>query len=540
MKDKVIEFPKLAEERARKLRAEVERLSRLPPVEWMFYLPDVATKHAVDAGELKKMVEATIAATEKQRREDKAEHREVVRLDERARRETRRVDTEREKKEKEKRREREKELRAIAKLPRLAHAASLSKLAERLGEDVDALRTQLEFFVSAEDDGVIAEVEPWPEPVALAELLDEALAMISRYVVIHDESARIAIVLWVALAWVHEIAVHSPILEFTSADAGEGKSTLCGVLSHITPRGDVSTELTGPALYRFVDQVKPTLIIDDADRLLSRRPDLVHIVNAGWTRGVKIRRQVNGVTRWFDPFCPKIISGKDLYLPSATKTRCITVKLLPKLKSEEVVDFDYVDDENFVTLRRKFARFAADSAVALRDARPEIADLNNRAKMNWRLQVAIADLAGEKWPEAARVAASTIGRDREEPSEGKRLLAAVRLLFVRHGRWLLSNEIGGRLAELDDEWANFRGKSRAINKWEVAVLLKPYGIEPSVIHARGREVADRGYDGEKPPVAKAFRYYLPDLPGGRTHVSHESTKKSKSKPRRKSTTRKKK
>src|SRR5262245_53207388 len=133
-KDKVIEFPN---ERARKLRVEVERLAGLPPVEWMFYLADVAAKFAIEAGDPKQMIEATIAENEKRRREDKADHREVVRLDERARRETRRVDSEREKKEKEKRREREKELRAIAKLPRLAHAASLSKLAERLGEDVE-------------------------------------------------------------------------------------------------------------------------------------------------------------------------------------------------------------------------------------------------------------------------------------------------------------------------------------------------------------------------------------------------------------------
>ena len=198
--------------------------------------------------------------------------------------------------------------------------------------------------------------------------MNEVQAQLARFVVIHDEAMAVAAVLWIAFAWVHEIAVHSPLLKFTGADADIGKTTACGVLKFLTPRAYAGAELTGPVLYRFVDHVHPTLIIDDADRLLRRRADLVHIINIGWTRGTLIPRQDHGVTRWFDPFCPKVLAGVDLLLPKATETRTITIRLLPKLPEEKLEEFNHVDDDSFVTLRRKFARWAADNAAALKNA----------------------------------------------------------------------------------------------------------------------------------------------------------------------------
>src|SRR3984893_13136999 len=110
-----------------------------------------------------------------------------------------------------------------------------------------------------------------------------------------------AIGLWVCFAWLHaEIAVHSPLLVLTSAEGDTGKTTACSVIQLMTPRSYAAAELTGPNLYRFVDHLHPTLIVDDADKLLERKPDLVHIINVSWTRGTKIPRQDHGITRWFD------------------------------------------------------------------------------------------------------------------------------------------------------------------------------------------------------------------------------------------------
>jgi hypothetical protein len=73
--DNVVDFPISAEERARRLQVEVERLARLPLVEWMLYLDDVAKKYGIDPAKLKAMVEGVIKMNEKKAREDKAEDR---------------------------------------------------------------------------------------------------------------------------------------------------------------------------------------------------------------------------------------------------------------------------------------------------------------------------------------------------------------------------------------------------------------------------------------------------------------------------------
>jgi hypothetical protein len=234
--EKIVDFPKAApEEQAQRLQIEVERLARLPPVEWLFYLSTdgFAEKHGVERATLKGMIEASIKANEKKAREDKAEdqqrERRVEKEQTKARREQREQKREQARADKEaerKRKERVKEFKAIAQLPRLVHEARLAELAKRLDEELEFLRDEFEAFIGPEED---AGLEPWDEPVETRELLIELMAQLRRYVVLHDEVA-VAIVLWVMFAWVHEIAMHSPLLIITSAEPDSGKTTALGVI----------------------------------------------------------------------------------------------------------------------------------------------------------------------------------------------------------------------------------------------------------------------------------------------------------------------
>ena len=130
------------------------------------------------------------------------------------------------------------------------------------------------------------------------------------------------------------------MLAATSAEIDSGKSTLVAVAGRMSPRYSLNIEMTGPSLYRTVDATKPMLVLDEADDLFIRKSDLKHIVNAGWTRGAKIPRQVNidGVwtTVWFDPFTPKAIALLGRNLSPATRTRCIELRTVPKREDEHV------------------------------------------------------------------------------------------------------------------------------------------------------------------------------------------------------------
>jgi hypothetical protein len=181
------------------------------------------------------MIETTIKANEKRAREDKAENRqrirrlqkdkvtaqrEVAREQAKQKREQEQADKEAERK----RKERKKAFEAIAKLPLLAHEARLAELAKRSGEDLDFLRDEFAaYYVPADMD--TKPIEPWDQPVDTHALLLELMAQLRRYVVVQDDVA-IAITLWLLFSWVHEVAVHSPLLIATSAEPDSGKSTL--------------------------------------------------------------------------------------------------------------------------------------------------------------------------------------------------------------------------------------------------------------------------------------------------------------------------
>lgn len=335
---KIVEFPTVElppEERARRLKIEVERLARLPRVEWLYYIEstDVAEKHQVSRTILKEMIETTIKANEKKAREDRAEdrrrerrvekdkvraQRELAREQAKQKREPEQADKEAEGK----RKGRKKAFEAIAKLPLLAHEARLAELAKRSGEDLDFLRDEFAaYYVPADMD--TKPIEPWGQPVDTHALLLELMAQLRRYVVVQDVVA-IAITLWLLFSWVHEVAVRSPLLIASSAEPDSGKSTLLGVLSFLVPRAYFAIELTGANIYHIVDLKKPTLLIDEADQLFRRKAALAEIVNAGWTRGsARIPRMVHGVIHEFDAFCPKVIGMLGLNLPGTMASRAI-------------------------------------------------------------------------------------------------------------------------------------------------------------------------------------------------------------------------
>jgi hypothetical protein len=222
----VVEFP-TSDERARRLRIEVDRLARLPTVEWMFYLDGSAEKHGIDKAKLKQMVASTIKAAEKKEREDKGElrrrekqkstaKRDDERKQERKEREEERKEREDKKEAERKERDKQKTFEMLIKLPSSEHEGRLKALAKRIGEDIEVLRIEFEEFAREGKSEIGGDIVPWPDPVDTKAVLTDVMKQLKRYVVLSDDQA-LAITLWIIFAWLHEsTAVHSPLLVFKS------------------------------------------------------------------------------------------------------------------------------------------------------------------------------------------------------------------------------------------------------------------------------------------------------------------------------------
>jgi hypothetical protein len=532
---RVIDFPRSdvsEEERVRRVMVEVDRLARLSPGEWKLWFENTAQTLDIAPEMLRDLIETKVnnikaaeraAEIEKRRQEDRAERqrREEIRK--------------RERQSKEKSKEKSKAFADIAKLPSDRRETRLGELTKRLDEDPAALCEEFSEYAKSADETPSAtwHVEPWPEPVETAALLRDVIGKIDQHFAARPHEV-LTVGLWTMMAWVHEIAAtYSPFLVATSAEPDSGKTTMLGTVSFLTPKPFSAVEVTGPNIYRFVDREKPTFILDEADDLFKRKTDVQHIFNSSWTRGTKIPRQANvggaSVTVWYDPFCPKAVGLLGLNIQRALASRGIIIKVWPK-RPGDTQEFNHIDDAAFAELRSKLARWSADNAIALKDARPQYpVGFNNRLQSNWRLLLAISELAGGQWPEQAREAAERISRTTRKPSFGLQLLVALHKIFASRKfvsrSEITSEEIIVQLrSDRDSVWVDYKGGH--ITQRQVADLLEQYDVFPHAVHPTKRgNLTLRGYSREQ--FADVFARFVPS---GDPHIRTHRSGRPKSKP----------
>jgi hypothetical protein len=293
-------------------------------------------------------------------------------------------------------------LEALSKLrPGVEFARQRKRAAKQLGVSAAAIDAELE----ARRDDMIAPlyghwiIDPWPEVADGDALLRDIVRRMRRHIVCSREGV-LAAALWVMLAWIHdEAATHSPILNINSAEPESGKSTAMGLIAFLLPRCIASVDISEAALYRSIKRWQPTFAIDEFDRALVSDDNvgLCSVINSGHTRGQGVIRCMGDykTPELFSTFCAKAIGMCGRRLPPATLSRCVFVELRRKKGSETVEGFNHKDDRELADLRARLARWAIDNQDTLRDAKPTMpAEFRNRRADNWKLQLAIADLAG--------------------------------------------------------------------------------------------------------------------------------------------------
>ena len=374
-------------------------------------------------------------------------------------------------------------IEALAKLrPGVEFARQRKRAAKQLGVAAADIDAELE---ARRDDKILAPlyghwiVEPWPEPVEGDSLLRDIVRRLRRHVVCaHDDA--LAIALWVMFSWVHEsVAVHSPILNINSAQPESGKSTALGLISFLVPRCISSVEISEAALYRAIKLWQPSFAIDEFDSVLASDDStgLRSVINSGHTRGQGVVRCVGRdekTPELFPTFCPKAIGMCGRKMPETTLSRCIFVELRRKKATEGVTRFTHQDDAELADLRRRLARWAADSEDALRTAAPKMpAEFSNRRGDNWRVLFAIADLAGEEWGDKARSAARRIEQAADTSTIGVQLLVDIRRMFNEQGcDCMLSAVLVDRLKEDEEQpWAAWGKGDKGLTQNSLATLL---------------------------------------------------------------------
>ena len=277
----------------------------------------------------------------------------------------------------------------------------------------------------------------------------------------------------------------SPLMVLVSPTKRCGKTSVLIVLYFLTPRSELSSNITAPALFRYIEDVRPTLLIDEADSFAKDNEELRGILNSGHTRAAaNVIRNVDHKPRRFSTWAPKAIATIGT-LADTLEDRAVVVRLQRKPPGATVERLGRRDNAEFAALRSQAARWAADNFDKLADPDPNMPDLNDRAADNWRPLLAIADLAGGTWPKEARRAACLLSGEEQDGAIGVELLRDIRSAFGYDDVIRSSDLVAKLTADPERPWAEWK-HGRPLTQKQLAGLLAPFHIISLTVHRPGQ------------------------------------------------------
>jgi hypothetical protein len=177
-----------------------------------------------------------------------------------------------------------------------------------------------------------------------ADILDDIVHFVRRFVVL-DEGQADAVALWIAHTHAIEAAETTPYLAISSAEKKSGKSRLGLEVFQLLVREPLpSMNISDAALFRAIEELSPTLLLDEADAVIKarEREELRGLLNAGYRRGA-VAYRMGGTNRSklerFKVFSAKAFIGIGNFLPDTLVDRSIPIRLKRRTREEPIERF---------------------------------------------------------------------------------------------------------------------------------------------------------------------------------------------------------
>ena len=277
------------------------------------------------------------------------------------------------------------------------------------------------------------------DPGAGAALLDELLAAMHRYVILPSPEATWAVALWIVATHAQPFWGHAPRLVIRAPEKRCGKSRLLDLVEATCHAPLITVNASPAAVYRSIGTGDPpTILLDEADTIFGGKAgesneDLRGLLNAGHQRNRPALRYdaSRQCVEQIPTFAMAALAGIGA-MPDTIEDRAVVVRMRRRAPGETVAPFREKRDRAPLRLLaeriHEWARGNADVLLAAEPAMP----VEDRAADTWEPLIAVADLAGDEWPDRARLAAVILTNERESnstPGNGVRLLADCRTAF---------------------------------------------------------------------------------------------------------------
>lgn len=332
--------------------------------------------------------------------------------------------------------------------------------------------------------------------------------LFDTYVVFPSPEARDAVVLWTMHAWIYKAFEATPRLSVRSTEPGSGKSRVLDIVENLVPKPMNAVNLTPAVMWRLMDQGNPTLMLDECDTIFGQRGSssahmqLRGIINAGHRRNGTVPRTVGREdVKPFSVFGVVAMAGIGR-LPETIATRSVEIVMRKRKQGDHAVKplrMRFAQD-SFDSVRKLLEGWSSFAVKDLEAAMPELPVEDRKADV-WEPLVAVADYAGDAWPERARQACVKLTTESagKPTSLGVQLLADIKTVFDDRDQ-MFTFELVSALHGLECTWGpdNLDGQ-------RMARVLDAYQIQPRMLR-RGDKVS-RGYTAEM--FAESFERYLP-------------------------------
>ncbi len=284
----------------------------------------------------------------------------------------------------------------------------------RIRSELKALRVQMTELdrltkPAAKDAGPANKVNvefvaPWYEPVSGAEIAHIIRGTLGQHIKFQDDEEADAVTLWIMGSWLMDRWALFPKCLITSPEKRCGKSTLLEAIEAFAFKPIYAAQVSPASLFRMIEAVKPTVMMDEADQTLKNNDDLIGLINAGHRKrqaNVIRVQEVNGgfIPVMFSVWSPQVIAGIGR-IKDTLEDRSIRIELRRRLPAEYVEKMPADLFERHSVTRQKIARWASDfpQAHIEADAMPENLG-NDRAQDNWEPLCKVALNIGGEWPE---------------------------------------------------------------------------------------------------------------------------------------------
>jgi len=342
-------------------------------------------------------------------------------------------------------------------------------------------------------------------------LLSEMEKFVARFLIL-PQGSLLPVVAWTIATFVFETFEAFPYLCLLSPTKQCGKTRTTEVLSLLAANACPTVSISEAALFRMIEEHKPTLILDEAEALTGKsdRAEAIRsLLNAGNRCNTRVPRCQGNKheLKLFSIYCPKVIAAIG-NCPDTIRDRSIVLTMQRKKPGEQVERFllRRVKPEAQV-LKAQVESFVGRHNGEIQRAYEslDLEFLHDRDAEGWEPLFAIVEVMDSSRLDELKRCALKLTGDKVatdiDDSLPLKLLADLDAVWPESQPAAFTSDVIDTLKAIEDSpWADVELTPR-----KLARLLRPFGVAPRQVRLGDRTA--KGYDFEELEVS--LTRYLP-------------------------------